>query len=699
MNLKRSRGRPLPLGLTAAGDSLNFSLLCRHGTAVTLVIQPFGERAFDIDLDPRINRTGNHWHIRLEGLPERFRYGWCVDGPVGPKNRFDPSITLLDPTSILVTGGESWGADCADHKKRANRHSTFIRMPRYDWRDDAPPLVPWEDSLIYELHVRGFTVHPNSGVAHPGTFQGLVEKIPYLKWLGVTAVELLPIHEFDECDCPFSNPATGEKLRNLWGYNSLAFAAPKASYAASASEFGQVREFRDMIKAFHSAGIEVILDVVFNHTGEGDDRGNTYSFRGLDNDLYYMLSEDGKYLNFTACGNTVNCNHPVVRDLLMACLRYWVSDMHVDGFRFDLASVLGRDRSGRVMLEPPVIESIVEDGVLADTKLIAEPWDAAGLYQVGGFPYGRRWNEWNGKFRDDVRRFWRGEPGMAGVLATRMCGSADLYEASERLPLHSINFVTCHDGFTLLDLVSYNRKHNEPNGENNKDGLDENFSWNCGVEGETDSPVILQLRRRQAKNLVATLMLSQGVPMILAGDEFLRTQKGNNNAWCQDNEIGWVDWSLAEKNADFHRFFREMIWFRKRHPALRRRRFFRNDPRLARRASELRIGDFGPEIIWHGVEPFQPDFGPDSIAIAFALDGRQTHREPDCDIYVAIHSGGEAKAFRIPPSPSGRCWRRVIDTGLASPQDIVEESEGPSAPFESRYLLAPSSLVVLVSES
>lgn len=696
-NLKRNRGRPLPLGLTTAGDSLNFSLLCRHGTNVWLVVQPFGGAEIVIALDPRFNRTGNHWHIRLEGLPDRFHYGWRVDGPKGPKNRFDPALTLLDPTSILVSGGGTWGSRCRDQGSRVPRRSTYLRMQRYDWQDDAPPLIPWEESVIYELHVRGFTIHPSAGIKHPGTFQGLIEKIPYLQWLGVTAVELLPIHEFDECDCPFSNPETGERLRNLWGYNSIAFAAPKAAYAASGAELGQVTEFRDMVKAFHRAGIEVILDVVFNHTGEGDDRGQTYSFRGLDNELYYMLSPSGKYLNFTGCGNTVNCNHPVVRDLLMTCLRYWVSDMHVDGFRFDLASILGRDRQGHVLLEPPVIEAMVEDGVLADTKLIAEPWDAAGLYQVGGFPYGRRWNEWNGKFRDDIRRFWRGELGLAGTLATRLCGSADLYEGSDRLPLHSINFVTCHDGLTLNDLVSYNRKHNEANGESNRDGLDENFSWNCGTEGPTDNPTILGLRRRQAKNLVVTLLLAQGVPMILAGDEFLRTQHGNNNAWCQDNEIGWVDWAFAEKNADFHRFFREMIWLRKRHSALRRRRFFRDVPRFAQRVSATNIGDFGPEIIWHGMEPFCADFGATSLSIAFALDGRQTHREPDCDFYIALHAGADAKAFRIPPSPSGRPWRRVIDTALASPLDILAEADAPPVPFDTRYLLAPSSVLVLIS--
>src|SRR5262249_18075750 len=365
------------------------------------------------------------------------------------------------------------------------------------------------------------TCHPSSGVAHPGTFAGLVEKIPYLKQLGVTAVELLPVHEFDEDDCPFANPDTGERLRNFWGYNSIAFAAPKAAYAASAREHGQVAEFRDMVRAFHKAGIEVILDVVFNHTGEGDERGRTYSFRGLDNELYYLLGPNGRYLNFSGCGNTVNCNHPVVRDIILTCLRFWVAEMHVGGLRFDLASVFGRDQDGNVMADPPIIEMIVEDGVLADTKLIAEPWDAAGLYQVGKFPFGLRWSEWNGHYRDDVRKFWRGDPDTVGALCTRITGSSDLYQWNGRLPRHSVNYVSCHDGFTLWDLVSYNRKHNEENGEGNRDGWDENHSWNCGIEGEAKDPQVLALRTRQAKNFLATLMLSQGVPMLTAGDEFL----------------------------------------------------------------------------------------------------------------------------------------------------------------------------------
>jgi glycogen operon protein len=689
-NFKTARGRSLPLGATALIDGVNFAVLCRHGTAVALILYPLeGPKPLaELALDPAKNRTGYHWHIKVQGLPPAFRYGWRVDGPPGDGHRFDPTAVLLDPSATSLSDGATWGQSVEVDRQHTVRRSLFFRRP-FNWGDDAPPRTPLEDSIIYELHVRGFTCHPRSGVSRPGTFAGLVEKIPYLQSLGVTAVELLPIHEFDECDCPFRNPQTGEPLRNFWGYNSIAFAAPKAAYASVGKEHGQVPEFREMVRAFHQAGMEVILDVVFNHTGEGDDRGRTYSFRGLDNELFYLLGPDGEYLNFSGCGNTVNCNHPVVRQMLIDCLQFWVADMHVDGLRFDLASVLGRDEMGNVLVEPPVVELIAADAVLADTKLIAEPWDAAGLYQVGKFPYGRRWSEWNGSYRDDVRRFWRGEPGMAQALATRMCGSADLYEATGRQPWHSINFVTCHDGFTLADLVSYNRKHNQANGENNRDGLEENFSWNCGVEGPSDDPGVVALRGRQARNLLATLLLSQGMPMLLAGDEFLRTQGGNNNAWCQDNEISWVDWSLAERNADFFRFAREMIALRKRHPALRRRRFFRGSgPKK----------NLPPDVIWHGVEPGVPDFTGTSRSLAFVLNGALTGREPDRDLYLICNAWREALAFRVPVAPGGRPWRRVVDTAQPSPLDIVEEEEGPRVRANTVYLVAPFALVVMVSE-
>ncbi len=681
--LRIARGKCLPLGASAQPDGVNFALLCRHGTDVTLVVYPLDavKPIAEIALDRRRNRTGDHWHVLVAGLPAAFTYGWRVDGPPGHGNHFDPTRVLLDPSATALSNGARWGiAEETDDPRFSSRRSMYLRRP-YHWREDAPPLTPLEDAVIYELHVRGFTCHPTSMVAHPGTFAGLTEKIPYLQSLGVTAVELLPIHEFDENDCLFRNPDTGERLRNFWGYNSIAFAAVKSAYAHNGPEHGQVSEFRDMVRAFHAAGIEVYLDVVFNHTGEGDERGRTYSFRGLDNQLYYMLSPEGRYLNYSGCGNTVNCNHPVVRQLLMNCLRFWVADMHIDGLRFDLASVMGRDMQGRVLVEPPIVEMIAEESVLSDTKLIAEPWDAAGLYQVGHFPFGRRWSEWNGLYRDQVRCFWRGEPGLVGQLATRLCGSSDLYERTGRRPQHSVNFITCHDGFTLWDLVSYNEKHNRANGEDERDGSNENYSWNCGIEGPTTDARVLALRQRQARNLIATLLLSQGVPMLLAGDEFLRTQGGNNNAWCQDNEVSWVDWSLVEHNAGFLRFVREMIALRKRHPALRRRSYlWKND------------------VIWHGVVPNKPDFSPWSRSVALALDGRRTGREPDRDIYMAFNAWTEALPFRIPPAPQGRSWRRVVDTSLASPQDIVGLDEGPCVPVGSTYRVAPYSTVVLIAQ-
>jgi glycogen operon protein len=695
MVLQTSRGRPLPLGATGDGEAVNFALLCRHGVPQVLVILPLDspEPLAEIALDPRLNRTGDHWHVRVTGLPAAFRYGWRVDGLSNHLRRYDPRLILLDPAATALSDGALWGQSpdpvtIASGLRGTVRRSLYIRRS-FVWQEDSPPLIPLEDSIIYELHVRGFTCHPSSVVAHPGTFRGLIEKIPYLKALGVTAVELLPVHEFDENDCPFLNPKTGQRLRNFWGYNSIAFGAPKAAYASNATEQLQVHEFREMVRAFHAAGLEVILDVVFNHTGEGDERGRTYCYRGLDNDIYYMLGPNGEYLNFTGCGNTVNCNHPLVRELIMTSLRYWVAEMHIDGLRFDLASILGRDKDGRVLAEPPIVESIVEDGVLTDTKLIAEPWDAGGLYQVGLFPFGKRWSEWNGKFRDDVRRFWRGEPGVAGALATRICGSSDLYESAGRRPKHSINFLTCHDGFTLWDLVSYNHKHNEANGEGNRDGSNDNISWNCGKEGPTTNPQIVRLRQRQARNLLLTLLLSQGVPMLLAGDEFLRTQQGNNNAWCQDNEVSWVNWTLAEANADFLRFTTMLIALRKRHSALRRRNFLRGTgPK----------GNLRPDIIWHGIQPNQPDFAAGSRTLAYALDGTQTDREADRDFYVAFNAGRQPIPFRIPLAPTGRPWRRIIDTSLAPPQDIVEEAEGPPVSSGRRYLLAGFSSLVLISE-
>jgi glycogen operon protein len=679
-----TRGSPLPPGATQTPEGINFVLPCRHGTAVALILtEPCsGEIHAEIPLDPLTNRTGDHWHVRVDGLPEVFCYGYRVDGPRHDGHRYDPRIIVHDPYARALSCGRPWGTGDG-----LPRRSLMIRSPGEGERR-VNPRTPLEDTIIYELHVRGYTIDPSSGVRHPGTYLGLTEKIDHLRSLGITAVELLPVDEFDENDCPFVDPLTGEALRNFWGYNTIAFCAPKAAYARDPERSGPWREFTAMVESFHAAGIEVYLDVVFNHTAEGGEDGPTYSFRGVDNTLFYMLDQQGRYLNYSGCGNTFSSDHPVVRNYLLECLRNWVSEARVDGFRFDLASVLGRDRHGNVLVEPPAIKRISEDSLLRDTKLIAEPWDAAGLYQVGTFPGEGRWSDWNGRFRDDVRRFWRGDPGMTSALATRICGSDDLYAG--RGPLHSINFLCCHDGFTLHDLVSYNFKHNEPNGEGNRDGSDANWSWNGGVEGPTDDPAVLRLRRQQVRNLLATLMISQGVPMILGGDEFLRTQRGNNNAWCQDNPVSWLDWSLPERNADFLRFARLMIALRLAHPVLRRRTFFSGE-----RAGQT------PEILWHGVEPSRPDFGDSSHALAFALDGRRSDRPNllDRDLYVALNAYHEPLEFRIPAAPSGRPWRRAVDTALPSPDDIVEEDRGPRLPVLHPYRVQAHSMIILVTEA
>ena len=477
-----SRGNPLPLGAYPMPMGVNFVLTCRHGTAVWLVLsEPCeGEAKAEIPLDDLYNRTGDHWHIRVDGLPEEFCYGYRVDGPKNDGHRFDPSVILLDPYSRALSCGKPWGTS-GNLPRRSLMNESMI-----EHTGAMNPRTPLVDTIIYELHVRGYTIDPSSGVRRPGTYAGLAEKIDHLKELGVTAVELLPVDEFDENDCPFVNPLTGERLKNYWGYNPISFGAPKSAYALNPERSEPRDEFCSMVDAFHRRGIEVFLDIVFNHTAEGGEGGPTYNFRGLDNALYYMLDGRGRYLNFSGCGNTFNSDHPGVRDYIISCLRNWVAEAGVDGFRFDLASVFGRDRRGNVIVNPPAVNRISEDSLLHATKLIAEPWDAAGLYQVGTFPGGERWSDWNGRYRDDVRKFWRGDPGMTSALATRLCGSDDLYYG--RGPLHSINFICCHDGFTLNDLVSYDSKHNEANGEGNRDGSDANYSWNCGVEGPTTGP-------------------------------------------------------------------------------------------------------------------------------------------------------------------------------------------------------------------
>ena len=544
-------------------------------------------------------------------------------------------------------------------------------MPEdFDWEGDRPLGLPFTDLVIYEMHVRGFTRSPTSGVKFPGTFAGLREKIPFLKELGINCVEPTPIFEFDECEIDRRHPRTGERLFNYWGYNTLAFCAPKASYAASGRAGMQVDEFKSLVKELHKSGIEIILDVVFNHTAEGGEDGPTLSFRGLDNRTWYLLTPEGRYLNFSGCGNTLNCNHPVVRNFVLDCLRWWVAEYHIDGFRFDLASILARDPNGVALANPPLLEALAADPVLGTTKLIAEAWDAGGLYQVGSFPAYGRWAEWNGRYRDCLRKFLKGDHGQVGEMTGRLVGSPDLYAG--RGPSASINFVTCHDGFTLADLVSYNDKHNEDNGEDNRDGASDNYSWNCGVEGPTDDPEVNALRQRQAKNFFCLLMLANGVPMFAAGDEFLRTQRGNNNPYNQDNETSWLDWSCIERHADFHRFAKRMIAFRKAHPSLGRPSFWCEDVR------------------WYGVGR-DIDLSFDSHSLAYCLHGAS---RDDCDLYVMINAYHEPLDFEIQESRPGG-WRRAIDTGLDSPFDIAEPGE-EAAVASLRYRVLPRSVVVLV---
>jgi len=684
------RGSALPFGATEHPTGINFSLFSKNSTAATLAVFLSGidEPVAEIPLDPHLNRTGDVWHILVRKLDASIRYGWRLDGPNSPRDghRYNPDILLIDPYAKAITGGEVWGTPVVRQVTRPDQPASLfprrgcLAPTTFDWEGDNPPLVAMEDSIIYEMHVRGFTVDPSSCVTHPGTFMGLAEKIPYLKELGVTAVELMPVAEFDECEHDRKNPRTGEMLRNFWGYSPIAFFAPKANYAANGRDGLQVNEFREMVKAFHRAGIEVILDVVFNHTGEGDERGQTLSFRGIDNKIYYLLDERGQYRNFSGCGNTFNCNDPITRELIRDCLRYWVAEMHVDGFRFDLASILGRGPSGEVLPNPPLLEMIAVDPVLADAKVIAEAWDAAGVNQVGRFPSWGRWAEWNGYYRDQIRLFWKGEKGFINHLATRICGSEDLYRGSGRSPYHSINFITAHDGFTLMDLVSYESKHNLDNAENNRDGEDHNHSVNFGHEGPTSDGHINNMRKRQIKNFCATLLLSQGVPMILAGDEFGRTQKGNNNPYCQDNDTNWVNWNLLNENADLHRFFQGMIAFRKRHKALRRAHFFGGTS----------------DISWHG-ENGQPDWSEEACWLAFLLDGNHAAGGPAPHIFVMMNASSDHRHFQVPDM--GREWRKVIDTARPSPEDLFfDEDKAPNAGYRhDRYAIEPRSLIVLTT--
>ena len=705
-------GSPMPLGAACAGGGVNFAIFSRNAESMRLCLfdgSEDGEPSFEYRLDPRLNRTGDIWHVLVPGIGPGALYLWRADGPYLPRkgHRFNPNKALLDPYAKALSGDFTWDLTQArgydpgspeldlsfsESDDAASMPKCVVVSDEFDWRGDRPLNYPLRHCVIYEAHVRGLSLHPSSGVAHPGTFLGVVESIPRLKSLGVTSLELLPVQEFDELENPRLNPLTGERLTNYWGYSTIAFFAPKARYAASGGRGEQVAEFKRMVRELHAAGIEVILDIVFNHSAEGNELGPTLSFRGLDNRIYYMLDEDRRrYKNYSGCGNTLNCNHPVVRTLIRDCLRYWVVDMHVDGFRFDLGSILGRDQEGRLLENPPVIEGIAEDPILRHTKIIAEAWDAGGAYQVGWFP-GGRWAEWNDRYRDDLRRFWRGDSGAVRNLATRITGSSDLYLRDGRKPFHSINFVTAHDGFTLEDLVSYERKRNEANGEEGRDGADENLSCNYGVEGPTRIAAIEAVRERQAKNFMATLLLSIGTPMLLAGDELRRSQGGNNNAFCQNNATSWIDWGLAARHAGYRRFVGELVAFRMRHPAFRRPEFFTGMD-----------ADFNatPDISWFDESGADPDWAKAERRLAARLDGSKADiiaDRDDNDFYLIFNAAEESAVFAVGPAPMARRWYRAIDTSLPSPEDILLPGEEILLVPQDEYATAPRSLVVLLSK-
>ena len=676
-------GKSFPLGATVYPHGVNFSVFSKNCDAVELLLfdRPDDTHpAQIIPLDPERNRTFYYWHVFVPGIGAAQLYAYRVRGPFEPETGlyFDGDKVLLDPYARAVVT-EHYHRDAAtgpgDNCARSLK-GVVVDCGAYDWEGDVPLSLPYASTVIYELHVGGFTRHPDSGVTPEkrGTYAGLVEKIPYLQALGITAVELLPVQQFDAQDAPPS-------LTNYWGYSPIVFFAPHSAYASRRDPIAPVEEFRDMVKALHRAGIEVILDVVFNHTAEGDHTGPTLSFRGFENRAYYIPGETpDRYANYTGTGNTVNGNQSIVRRMIMDCLCYWVEEMHVDGFRFDLASVLARDEWGQPLKSPPILWEIESDPILAGTKIIAEAWDAMGLYQVGTF-IGHRWAEWNGPFRDDVRRFIKGDTDTVRDLAARISASPDLYLQADREPNRSINFVTAHDGFTLNDLVSYNTKHNAANGENNRDGTNANHSWNCGVEGPSDDPAVEALRLRQIKNALTILLVSQGTPMFLMGDEVRRTQQGNNNAYSQDNEQSWFDWSAVERHADLLRFFRGLIDFTQTCAVFREERFW-----------TVADGDEESHIVWHGVKLGHPDWGEHSHSLAFTLN----HPESGDHLHVMLNAYWEPLTFELPQLPDNERWYRIVDTALSSPDDF-REPEAASTIQGSSYQVAARASVVLLA--
>ena len=663
-------GQPFPLGATKMEGGWNFSVFSEHPvTSLCIASLENPNTIEEIPLDPELNQTGCLWHIFLQTDKSTLNYAYRV----GENLLIDPYARLLDAGHIY--GENFW-------KIKAERlYGIATSSNPFDWEGDKPLDKPQDELIIYEMHIRGFTKHASSKVSKPGTYLGLIEKIPYLKNLGVTALELLPVHEFDETEYDKVNPKTHERLYNYWGYSPINFFAPMQRYASAKEPVAGMNEFKEMVKALHAAEIEVILDVVFNHTGEGNENGKVVSWKGFAQDDYYLIGKGGDYLNFSGCGNTFHCNSPIVQDLIIESLRYWVTEFHVDGFRFDLASILSRGRDGRPLAEPPLLERITQDPILKHSWLIAEPWDAVGLHQVGSFYQSiwkgaSHWIEWNDDYRSVVRRFIKGDAGLAGKFATKLCGSQDVYGCGGT-PLNGINFITCHDGFTLRDLVSCDYKHNLANGEDNRDGANNNDSWNCGSEGDTQVADIVRLRERQMKNFILALMVSQGVPMIQMGDEYGHTKGGNNNTWCQDNLLNWFKWDELNQSQSFYNFYKELIQFRKTQPLLRRATFINK-----------------ADIEWHGINPFDPDWTNDSHFVAFTLKDKVKHE----DIYIAFNASHEEACVTLPSTPKEMVWTWVVNTQKAPSQDFIDPALHIVVESD-KIKLNPNSAVLLLAQA
>lgn len=678
--IKYRCGRVQPFGATLIGDGIiNFSIFSLNATSCELVLFHRGEKKPFVTIPfPDDFRIGNVFSMIVYGLDyEELEYGYRFDGPFDPEkgHRFDKSKIVLDPYAKLISGRDKWGK-LPDNKKEF-QHRSCVIPDDFAWDGDKPLEIPMNDLVIYEMHVRSFTAHESSGVKYKGTFFGIKEKIPYLKELGVNCVELLPIFEFDEFEN--SRVVNNERLYNYWGYSTVGFFAPKAGYAASGARGLAAEELKNTVKMLHRNGIEVILDVVFNHTAEGNEMGPYISYRGIDNKVYYLLTPEGYYYNFSGCGNTMNCNNAIVRNCILDCLRYWVSDYHIDGFRFDLASILSRNEAGVPMSEPPLLEALAHDAVLGKAKLIAEAWDAGGLYQVGSFPAWGRWAEWNGKYRDCIRKFVKSEAGCGPEMIWRLQGSPDLY--GNRSPQATINFITCHDGFTLNDLVSYNDKHNEANGEDNRDGANDNNSWNCGCEGDTNDSEIIGIRKRQMKNFIALLLLSRGIPMILSGDEFCNSQFGNNNSYCQDNDFSWLNWNLLNTNREMYEFFRLMIKFRMEHPVLRRGDFYTG------------VNSSGyPELSFHGEKPWEIDTGAPfhTFGFMYSEPDSEYHTGKDAFIYCGVNTFWENRTLELPIIPEGMKWYKVAYT--------FEDKSNEISYNDNSVNLVPRSIIILVAK-